>query len=127
MKFESGNHYAKVGGRPRGARNKLDAFAYACALAHVQHKRGDPPPEEYAQTNLWKALEITLRERPRDYVAKIISMLPKQVSVETTTVTDLADDELDNLIAMLRERALAAREERRALDGAALKVIEHAH
>jgi hypothetical protein len=93
----------------------------------VQHKRGDPPPEEYAQTNLWKALEIALRERPRDYVAKIISMLPKQMSVETTTVTELADDELDNLIAMLRERALAARDERRALDGPDVKVIEHAH
>ncbi len=113
MKFERGNSYST--GRPRGSHNKLDVFAYACALAHVQHKIGGPPPEEYSHTNLGRALEIALRESPRDYVTKIISMLPKQVSVETTMVTELADDELENLIAMLRERVLSAREERQAL------------
>jgi hypothetical protein len=123
MEFETGNTLGR--GRPRGSRNKLDAFAYACALAHVQHKRADPPPEEYSHTNLWRALEVALRESPRDYVTKIISMLPKQLSVETTQLTELQDDELDRMIDMLRKRALAAHEER-AIEETRFKVIEHA-
>ena len=92
-------------GRPKGARNKLDAYAYACALAHVQHKVGDPPPAEYAHTNLWAALDITLKESPQDYTRQIISMLPKQVSFESS-LHDMDDDEIDNLLTELRQRAL---------------------
>jgi len=110
LKFERGNQIGKLG-RPKGVRNKLDAHAYACVLAHVQHKRGDAPPEEYLSTNLWIALEVTLKQRPSDYVKQIIAMLPKQVSFEHSTVTELADDELDALIEQLRQRALEAREQ----------------
>src|SRR5437764_15010573 len=102
MKFERGNSYST--GRPRGSHNKLDVFAYACALAHVQHKIGDPLPEECSHTNLWWALEIALRESPRDYVTTILSMLPKHVSVETTMSTELANDEIKTLIAIVRGR-----------------------
>jgi len=78
MKFERGNTIGRTG-RPKGVRNKLDSHAYACVLAHVQYKRGDTPPEEYVGTSLWAALEITLKQRPSDYVKQVISMLPKQV------------------------------------------------
>jgi len=95
-------------GRPKGARNKFDAFAYGCALAHAQHKIGDPAPAEYAHTSLWAALEVTLAENAEAYVARIISMLPKQVSFESS-LHSLEDDEIDNLIIQLKERALEAK------------------
>jgi hypothetical protein len=124
MKFQNGNEYAKRGGRPRGSRNQLDAYAYACVLAHVQHKLSDPAPEEYAHSNLWKALTLTLRESPRDYVARVISMLPKELHFETTKLTELDDQELDRMIEMLRERA---REERAIVEVSppAPKMIAH--
>jgi hypothetical protein len=121
MKFKPDNEYAKLGGHARrGTRNKLDTFCYGCALAHAQHKRklGDPPAE-YADTNLWAALDTTFKQNPRDYTGKIISMLAKQVSFEN--VTDLA--ETDRLIEAIREE-LAAREER-ALEAPQMKVIDH--
>jgi hypothetical protein len=121
-RFESGNTFGK--GRPRGSRNKLDAFAYACVLAHVQHNLCDPPPEEYAHSNLWKALTLTLKESPRDYVARVISMLPKEWHFENTKVTELDDEELDRMILMLRERA---REERAMIEVTEPKMISHAH
>ena len=95
-------------GRPKGARNKLDAYAYACALAHAQHKLGDPAPPEYAHTSLWAALDCTLKESPEGYVTRIISMLPKQVSFESS-LHSMEDDEIDNLLIQLKERALEAK------------------
>ena len=118
MRFERGNEYGKLGGRPKGVRNKLDAYAYACGLAHVQYKRGEPVPSEYEKTSLWVALEITLRTNPREYVKGIISMLPKQVAFEN--VTDLAA--ADRVIEAIQEE-LAAREAR-ALPAPQMKAID---
>ena len=39
------------------------------------------------------------------------SFLPREMLFETGSVSELADDELDYMITMLRERALAARQE----------------
>ena len=41
-KFERNNPYGKLGGRPKGSRNKLDAFAYAVVVAHAQFQNGAP-------------------------------------------------------------------------------------
>src|SRR5215475_12401391 len=95
-------------GRPKGARNKFDAFAYGCALAHAQHKIGDPAPAEYAHTSLWAALEVTLSENAEAYVARIIAMLPKQISLESS-LSSIENDEIDNLLIQLKERALEAK------------------
>ena len=73
-RFQPGNTIGAAG-RPKGIRNALDSFAYACALAHVQHNLKEPAPEEYAQTNLWKALEVTLRTNPGEYLRRIGAML----------------------------------------------------
>jgi len=104
--FKPGNEYGKAG-RPKGARNKLDSHAYAVALAHVRHKRGDPAPEEFAQTSLWIALETTLKTQPRDYVRQIISMLPKQVEFDYT-VNRVS--EIDKLIEMFEQQIALADE-----------------
>ena len=96
-------------GRPKGARNKLDVFAYEVALAHARHKITDPAPPEYEHTSLWSALDCTLRESPLDYTRQIISMLPKQVSFENS-LHSTEDDEIDNLLTQLKERALEAKQ-----------------
>jgi len=116
-KFEPGNTIGKAG-RPKGSRNRLDAHAYACVLAHVQHKRGDPPPEEYAGTNLWMALEITLKTKPYEYSRQVISMLPKQVDFDHT-VTRVT--EIDRVIAVIEEKIALAEQQEAPL------MIEHEH
>ena len=57
---------------------------------------------------MWNALTLALRENPRDYLARIIAMLPKQVSFEHSVIAELDDSELDRAIETLRTRALAA-------------------
>jgi hypothetical protein len=94
---------------PRDARNKLDVHVYEVALAHVKHRLGDPAPAEYAATSLWAALDCTLKEDPEGYVTRIISMLPKQVSFESS-LHSMEDDEIDSLLMQLRDRALEAKQ-----------------
>jgi hypothetical protein len=57
------------------------------------------------------ALKVMRMERPSEYVRVMCSILPKEMLFETGSVSELADDELDNMITMLRERALAVRQE----------------
>jgi hypothetical protein len=123
--FQPGNTLGRLG-RPKGSRNVLDAFAYACALAHVQHNLKEPAPADYAQTNLWKALDVTLRQNPSEYVRRITSMLPKEVSLQHTTARELSDEELGNVIEGVRTRLLEAREERALNQAAQIKLVEHA-
>ena len=105
--FKPGNQIGAAG-RPKGVRNKLDSHAYACALAHVQHKRGAPPPEEYALTSLWIALDTTLKTQPAQYVKSILSMLPKEVQMDYT-VTRLS--EIDKLISAFEDQIALAEEQ----------------
>jgi hypothetical protein len=95
--FQPGNTWGR-NGRPKGVRNKFDSFAYECTLAHIQHNLKEPAPAEYATTNLWRALEVTLRQSPAEYVRRVGAMLPKQVSFEHTSVAELPDDWLEKLI-----------------------------
>ena len=64
---------------------------------------------------MWNALTLALRENPRDYLARIIAMLPKQVSFEHSVIAELDDSELDRAIETLRTRALAAPRDERDL------------
>jgi hypothetical protein len=85
------------------------------------------PAKDGSAVTKGKAAMLTMwRERPHEFVKFVGSVMPKEFLFENV-VTELADDELDHMIEMLRERALAAREDRRALEGPALKVIEHDH
>jgi len=106
VKFEKGNTIGT--GRPKGARNKLDSYAYATALAHVQHKRGDPAPAEYEKTSLWIALDTTLKTQPREYLRAVISMLPKEVAFEHTvnrvTEIDLIIQKIEEQLSLTEQR-----------------------
>jgi hypothetical protein len=118
MRFEPGNTLSK--GRPRGARNKLASRV----LQDLLEVWDEPITEGSALTRGRAALRLMSRERPSEFAKLYAGIVPREFWVESA-VTDLADDELDRMIEMLRERVLAVREEQPALLGT--KVIEHAH
>ena len=123
MKFEPGNSYSK--GRPKGARNKLAASVFSDVYEFLT----EPAAFRASEPTKFRALLLTLfRESPRDLLRFIASIMPKELSIESSTVTELADEELDRMIEQLRERASAAREER-SLDDTSqkLKMLPHAH
>ena len=64
------------------------------------------------------------REAPRDLARFIASILPRELSIETSTINELSDEELDRMIEMLRARALAVREQQ-SLDD--VKMLDHAN
>jgi hypothetical protein len=97
MKFQPSNAIGKLGGRPKGSKNRLQSdFLYALAEDFAQHGAD--------------AIKITRIEQPATYVKIIASLMPRELLMGTA-VSDLDDDELDRMIEMLRERALAARQE----------------
>jgi hypothetical protein len=98
-RFEKGNNASGgKGGRPLGSRTKLckrlleDLFA------------------DWQEGGI-AALKMMRIERPAEYCRLMASILPKELLFETGSVTELGDEELDQMITMLRERALAARQE----------------
>lgn len=86
-RFLSGN----IGGpgRPKGSRNKLgEAFTEAL----------------YAdfQRDGIAAIERMRVEDPSGYVRVIAGLLPKQVEIERNPLAEMSDDELSNLIDLIR-------------------------
>ena len=85
-------------GRTRGARNRpaeevfRDAHAHWCEIeASSGRRKGEI------------ALELLFRERPGDYCRLVASILPKEFTNNAVQL-DLADDELDELIAAAASR-----------------------
>jgi hypothetical protein len=98
-KFQPGNNASQGrGGRPLGSRTKL-CKAMLEDLAADWREGGAA------------AIKMMRIERPAEYVRVMCSILPKEMLFETGTVSELADDEIDQMIEMLRQRALAARQE----------------
>ena len=99
-RFEKGHPPLNNGkaGRPLGSRTKLCKRLLEDLFADWQ---------EGGQA----AIKMMRMERPAEYVRVMCSILPKEMLFETGSVSELADDELDQMITMLRERALAVRQE----------------
>jgi hypothetical protein len=99
-KFQPGNQWAHNGkqGRPLGSRTKLCRKLLEDLSADWQEHGA-------------AALRIMRMERPAEYCRMMTSILPRELLFETGSVSELADDELDQMITMLRERALAVRQE----------------
>jgi hypothetical protein len=94
-KFQPGNPGSP--GRPRGAKNKLQSdFLAALAADFAEHGEG--------------VIRIARIEEPVQYLKIVAGLMPKELLMGTA-VSDLADDELDNLIEALRERVLTARQD----------------
>jgi hypothetical protein len=104
--FPKGNRYSANGngaGRPAGSRTRL------C------RKLLEDLFSDWQEGGI-AALKIMRIERPAEYCRLMASILPKELLFENTAVTELDDNELDHMISMLRERALAARQEQEALE-----------
>ena len=101
-KFQPGNQWSRNGngaGRPAGSPHQaVQAAAWKTLFADWQEGGA-------------AAIKMMRIERPAEYVRVMCSILPKEMLFETGSVSELADDELDQMITMLRERALAVRQE----------------
>jgi len=86
------------GGRKPGSRNKLCRAVLEDLMA------------DWAEGGA-AAIKMMRIEQPAAYVRVMCSILPKELIFENSTITELDDAELDHMITMLRERALAARQE----------------
>jgi hypothetical protein len=84
-------------GRPKGSRNKLCRAMLDDLMA--DWAEGGPA-----------AIKIMRIERPSEYVRAMISILPKELILESG-LADIGDAELDSLIESLRARALEVRQE----------------
>jgi hypothetical protein len=92
------------GGRPQGSRNKLAQRVFDDIFRHWNEPAGGDLCKGQA------ALELLYREKPGDYLKLTASVLPRDLVIENVAA-NLDDDELDRMISMLRERALAVRKE----------------
>jgi hypothetical protein len=96
--FEKGHTYSRGHGRPAGSRNKLATRFLNDLIAHWE-KNGPA------------ALDICFKEDPVAYCKLVAGTVPRDYRIETTKATELDDDELNRMIEMLRERALALRQD----------------
>jgi hypothetical protein len=98
-RFEKNNNASGgKGGRPLGSRTKLCKRLLEDLFADWQEGGV-------------AAIKMMRIENPSAYCKMMASILPKELLFETGSVTELDDAELDHMISMLRERALAARQE----------------
>lgn len=104
--FEKGNTYSRNGGRPQGARNKLASRVFDDIFAHWS----EPAVAGAKLCKGQEALETLWREKPGEYLRLTASVLPKEFVFESVT-SDLDDEQIDELLAALRERMLEVRTE----------------
>jgi hypothetical protein len=84
--FQPGN---SLGGRPRGARNKLARkFLEDCLADWQEHGAA--------------AIRICRMEDPVAYCKMMASIVPRELEVTATAVAELDDTELDRMISTLR-------------------------
>ena|SRR5579872_829370 len=88
--FEKGR--AKTGGRMAGTRNKLSAACLNDALAAYQ---------EHGAT-AWKILAV---ENPRDFLKCIIGLMPQELEITDSRLSQLSDEELEVFIAYAKRLA----------------------
>src|SRR5262245_2339391 len=77
-------------GRPRGSRNRLRGGFLADLAADWQEHGAE-------------VIRIVRIEKPATYLKIVASLMPREMSIESV-VSDMRDDELDELIEALRER-----------------------
>jgi hypothetical protein len=82
-------------GRPQGTRNKLQGD-FLRDLSEAWARDGAD------------ALKIMIKEEPSNFVRVVASLMPKEFILESVT-SDLDDEQIDELIAALRQRMLEAR------------------
>ena len=85
------------GGRPAGARTKLNTSFLEDLLAEWrEHGRG--------------TLRIMRTEEPAAFARLVASTLPKEFTIENV-MTDITDDQLDDVISRIKEQMIEARKD----------------
>jgi hypothetical protein len=90
--FQPGN---PGGSRPKGARNRLARKFLEDCLADWQEHGA-------------KAISIMRRENPTKYCLMMASIVPRELEISTSVVTELDDQELMQLIDALRQQLRGA-------------------
>ena len=86
------------GGRPAGVRTKLNTSFLEDLLAEWrEHGRG--------------ALRIMRVEEPAAFARLVASTLPKEFTIENV-MTDITDDQLDDVISRIKDQMIEARKDR---------------
>jgi hypothetical protein len=101
-KFQSGHS-----GRPLGARDtraRLTKQMYEDLLAHWN----EPLKPDSTRRKGPAALEVCFKQSPDAYLRLVASVLPKEFIFESVT-SDLNDEQIDELIAALRQRITETR------------------
>jgi hypothetical protein len=91
-------------GRPRGARNRLTVRVFEDVLAHWN----EPATPGGSMTKGKASLEIMMKEKPNEYVRAVLSILPKEIAIESVTA-EMTDEDLDTLTAKIRDALLTAK------------------
>ena len=91
-------------GRPRGTRNKLAGRVFEDIFAHWC----EPVAPGSNMCKGQEALQSLYTRNPGEYTRLVASVLPKEFVFENA-VAELEDDQIDELILKLRQRALEAR------------------
>ncbi len=87
---EKGKLKPGSGGRPAGARNKLQAgFVEALQEDFMEHGAA--------------TIEIVRKERPAEFLKIIASVLPKEFVMPDNAAGDLSDEEITEALAVLRQ------------------------
>src|SRR5262245_55944179 len=87
MKFQAGNTYSP--GRPRGTKNRL-CGAFLRDLLEAWERDGAD------------ALRVLAKEDPGRLVAIVAGLMPKELEIGHTVLSELTDEELDAALAKLR-------------------------
>jgi hypothetical protein len=101
-KFQSGH-----GGRPKGTRDtraRLTGQMFEDMLAHWN----EPVKPDSSRRKGPAALEVCFKQSPDAYLRLVASVLPKEFIFESVT-SDLNDEQIDELIAALRQRITETR------------------
>jgi hypothetical protein len=91
--FEPGNTVGKIGGRPKGARNKLARKFLEDCYADWQ---------EHGAT----AIKVMRMEDPAGYCKMMASLVPRELELTSTVLTELSDDDLEATIQLLLRQKL---------------------
>jgi hypothetical protein len=91
-------------GRPRGTRNKLAGRVFEDIFAHWN----EPVAPGSNVCKGQEALQALYTRSPSEYLRLVASTLPKEFVFENA-ITELEDDQIDELILKLRQRVIEAR------------------
>ncbi len=95
--------HAKVGGRAKGARNKLSLAVLNDLLQVWQENAIDAALSDGEISNGVAALRVTAKEDPAAFARLYANLLPKEIEV-TDTLADMPDERIDAVIAYFDAR-----------------------